>query len=352
MGKRKHHLDLLRIISIFAVIVLHAAGRCVRYGTPDQLDGQICQAFVSMFSWAVPVFVMISGALFLAPEKEVTLKSIYSKYILRLSVAYLFWSCIYTILFSTLRYYDFFTYYGVMNTITGTLRGGSAHLWFMWMILGLYMLIPVIRACLKNISDTVLIYWLIIGFVFCSIVPLFRNFGLFESIFGADMDTIHRSMFGEYIFYFILGYALEHRFAIHKYRKLLYCVGVVSIVITVLVTALQSFVATDYFLLANHSPTMVFSSIALYVYCKSKNENNTQKTSKYQWLLFLTPYVFGIYLVHNLFLDSIGIAIIERFVQSLPLTLLMLILIIFTCIVSFIVVWLIRRIKPIAKYIT
>ena len=66
----------------------------------------------------------------------------------------------------------------------------------------------------------------------------------------------------------------------------------------------------------------------------------------------MTSYVFGIYLVHNLFLDSFGIKIIENLKQYLPLTVLMLILILLTCIISFVIVWLIRRIKPIAKYIT
>lgn len=205
---------------------------------------------------------------------------------------------------------------------------------------------------MKNISDTVLIYWLIVGFIFCSIIPMLRNLGFVEGIFGLDMDTIRRSMFGEYVFYFILGYALEHRLFFQKHMKFLYCAGIVSIVITVFVTALQSFNETDLFLLANHSPTMVLSSIALYMYCKLRTGEMPPKNTKHRFIISLTPYAFGIYLVHNLFLDTFGIKIIEKFMEYLPLTSLMLILIPIDCIFSFVVVRLIRCIRPIAKYVT
>ncbi len=354
MTHRKYHLDILRTLSIFAVIVLHAAGRCVRYGTPDQLDWQICQSFVSMFSWAVPVFVMISGALFLAPQKEISLKALYTKYIPHLAIAYLFWSFLYTLFLNTMVHYDSLSIPSIWNTIFCTLQGGSAHLWFLWMILGLYILIPILRSCLQNISEVTLKYWLMIGFLFCSILPLLRNLGIFESIFGANIDILTRSMFGEYVFYFVLGYALEHKSGLFKHTAILYALGGISLIVTIGTVAVQSLYFPDsaYFLLSNSSPAMVMISMALYVLLRARVQKKAKPFSEKHLCVRLSPYVFGIYLVHNLFLDTLGIALIEKTQGPLPLTLIMFILTVATSIFSFAIVWLIRRIKPVAKYIT
>ena len=85
----------------------------------------------SLVRFAVPIFVMISGALFL--QRDIPTKIIYTKYILKLSVAYIFWSLIYSL------------YYGgnlsrhVINFINSTF-----HLWFIPMIIGLYIAYPII----------------------------------------------------------------------------------------------------------------------------------------------------------------------------------------------------------------
>lgn len=351
MMQRKIHLDLLRVLSILAVIILHAAGRCIRYSSPQEIDWQICQSAISIFSWAVPIFVMISGALQLAPDKDVTLSKLFGKSILRLAIAYLFWSFVYTIIFSTLPHYEFFSVSGIWNTLTGTLKGGSAHLWFMWMILGLYIMIPIIRACLKNISDQILSYWLILGFIFNCIVPLVLKWKSTNNIFGENAGYLQDSMYGSYIFYFILGYAIEHKAHLFHKRKLIYVIGGLSAIATVgftLVLSLNSGMSVDY-LLDNHSPTMAFMSIALMVGIKQSEIGQTRFSTI---LVKLSAYAFGVYLVHNLILDSIGIWIIEHTLESIPLSVTMVFLILLTWIGSLLLVWLLRLVKPIAKYIT
>jgi surface polysaccharide O-acyltransferase-like enzyme len=45
--------------------------------------------------WGVPVFVMMSGALFL--PREIPTKTLYKKYILRMTIAYVVWSAFYAV---------------------------------------------------------------------------------------------------------------------------------------------------------------------------------------------------------------------------------------------------------------
>lgn len=354
MTQRKLHWDLMRVFAIFAVVVQHVCNRCIRYATPDQLDWQVCKAVHSSLVWAVPIFVMISGALFLVPDKEFSIKKLYGKYILRLAIAYLFWSCINTFLFSTIKYYAPFSFAGIWNTFTGMLKGGYPYLWFLWMILGLYIMIPILRACLKTMSDTVLLYWLAAGFTFGCIIPLILNWNTANVLFGSNMTIMNQSMFGVYVFYFVLGYTLEHRPHLLTNYKLLYLAGILGVIVAVAGTAILSryYMSNIVFLLENHSPAITFTSIAIYIGLRNYIAANQETGKITQLASALVPYVFGIYLVHNIFLDSVGIAIIEKYSSQIPLSVIMLILIPGTCVISLVTVWLIRLLKPIAKFIT
>lgn len=61
----KTYLDLLRIISALAVIVIHLASDRLVFSTPNSFEWQSLNLLNSISRFCVPVFVMISGALFL-----------------------------------------------------------------------------------------------------------------------------------------------------------------------------------------------------------------------------------------------------------------------------------------------
>ena len=72
------YFDLLRILATFAVIFLHVSA--CGFGR-DYLS---CNWIVSvvydgMVRWCVPIFVMLSGALFLDMKKKITLESLIKK---------------------------------------------------------------------------------------------------------------------------------------------------------------------------------------------------------------------------------------------------------------------------------
>lgn len=76
-GNRVIYFDYLRIISVFAVIVLHISGQNWNGTDVSSFEWNVFNAFDSLTRWCVPVFVMISGALFL--DKEQPLKSFSKK---------------------------------------------------------------------------------------------------------------------------------------------------------------------------------------------------------------------------------------------------------------------------------
>lgn len=67
--------DLIRIVAVFAVIVLHAAaaGFYGRFAVDSNLF-QVCNFYNSLVRFCVPVFIMISGRYLLDENREYSLK--------------------------------------------------------------------------------------------------------------------------------------------------------------------------------------------------------------------------------------------------------------------------------------
>lgn len=73
-----HYFSVLKCIAMFAVICLHSFCTPVNFWREYLTNIDIfIGVFVSQFliSWAVPVFVMVSGALFLDESKEISYKN-------------------------------------------------------------------------------------------------------------------------------------------------------------------------------------------------------------------------------------------------------------------------------------
>ena len=74
------YFDYLRILAMFAVMLLHVASQ-FWYTTPtNTTEWQVCNIYDSLARFGVPIFVMISGALFLGKKRPI--KRIYQKNIL------------------------------------------------------------------------------------------------------------------------------------------------------------------------------------------------------------------------------------------------------------------------------
>ena len=87
---KKHitYLSYIRAFACLAIIFLHTYTMEAMY---YRLDISVetyalssCVAYIMM--WAVPCFVMVTGALLLAPDKDISLKRLYGRYILRIII--------------------------------------------------------------------------------------------------------------------------------------------------------------------------------------------------------------------------------------------------------------------------
>ena len=137
--------DLLRVLATFAVVVLHTSTTWlggVAEGAPVQ---QILLVWDGLVRWCVPIFVMLSGAFSLDPNKALSPKSLFLGRLPRILVSLAAWGLFYNlILFG--RTDGRFTWEGIQTALLLLSRGQTQyHLWFLFMILGLYLVTPVLR---------------------------------------------------------------------------------------------------------------------------------------------------------------------------------------------------------------
>ena len=98
------YLDLLRIVAIFAMMLLHVSAINWYVLPVTSPQWQVLNAYDSLVRFCVPVLLMISGSQLLNLQKAFPLKKLFQTKILRLITAFAFWSLLYTLIDHARRY--------------------------------------------------------------------------------------------------------------------------------------------------------------------------------------------------------------------------------------------------------
>ena len=86
--KRDLGVDLAKAVSILGVIMVHISSQ--GYNFPiGSFNWSAAVFWGSVVRGSVPIFFMCSGVLFLDPERELPLKKLYGRYLLRIAAAML-----------------------------------------------------------------------------------------------------------------------------------------------------------------------------------------------------------------------------------------------------------------------
>jgi surface polysaccharide O-acyltransferase-like enzyme len=153
-AERTAWIDLLRLFSVFAVVGLHAAVPVVLgFGKISGIDWWSGNIIDSSFRWSVPLFVMISGALLLNHKRQESFASFCRKKIMRILIPLLFWSAVYSAMNCLLDFHAHNTV-SIKNIIGNFLVGRPySHLWYLFMLIGLYVLTPFLRWLLGMLTE-------------------------------------------------------------------------------------------------------------------------------------------------------------------------------------------------------
>lgn len=306
-AQRIVYLDALRVAAMFAVMVLHLAAAGHKQAPAGSSPWAICRTYDLLARFAVPVFVMISDALFLDPARNITMGKLLKKHIPRMALIFLIWSLGYGALQAAREYPPFSAEY--LRAVAEKTVTGHYHLWYLKAMIWLYLITPLLRhmaAKGKVLQLLVLLTFLL------DALPRLLN--LMPARQAAPWPV--SGMYTGYAGFYCLGHLL-HSAKISKRKTA--AAAVCAAAVMAAVVTLDTLSAGKISLLDEKLPWNWLYSTAVFLVLKSMQPSNGSKKR----IAVLADRSLGMYLVHpavNLALKLIGLdALTFAPVLSVPL---------------------------------
>lgn len=239
---------------------------------------------------------MVTGILLLNPEREVSMGKAVKKYAWRVLKALVIFQFAYKLIDTLLagQNIEMQTIVDISNNIVTA--GGTSLLWYLYMLIGLYLLMPFFKKIVDASTDGELNVLMLIMLMFLSVMPLAEIFGV-KIGFYIPVYTV-------YPCYLFLGYMVYKKtFAMNRtYGWLLLLVNSAIII--------SSSVYASHGCSYDLSPLWEYSSIFVVLQSAGMCELfvDSEKTFKgflNQVILDIDNCSFGIYLIHIIFLKMI-----------------------------------------------
>ena len=205
-GPRKQFLDVLRVLATCAVVLMH-----VLTGATDVTDASIVPEYRSLLlsvmdlvTWCVPIFLLMSGYLFLNPERTLTYPVMIKKYCRRIALAILLFGVPYAA--SELVVAErTFRVMMIPEALKMTLTGHTwSHMWYLYLILFLYLITPLLKKVLRVLPVWGVAAVMAVIFLGSSVAP-FLNKVLDVNSIPVLPDG------GVYFLYYLCGYLFAVR---------------------------------------------------------------------------------------------------------------------------------------------
>lgn len=292
--ERKLYLDVLRVAATVAVVLIHVSTLHYYEFLPRSLGWLTINLYDGMARWAVPVFVMISGALFLDPARDFSLRRLLSKNVVRILAAFGFWSFVYACIYAN-GFQDF-----LYQLLTG-----HFHMWFMLMIAALYLLIPLYRKFTATPEHVK--YFLVIGALTGFLIPELLSIPALATLKNSLGKLCSYTGLG-YSVYFVGGWYLSTADFSKRQRKIIYVLGIVGFLYTITGTSLLTYLreqATPDPFYNYFSTGVLLESAALFVLARYGLQGIQWSGKTQRILIRLSTLSLGVYLCHILFMDLV-----------------------------------------------
>lgn len=198
MKERLNYIDTLRVLACFLVILTHSA-----MPATDPKDG-IWMFFYSFISSpSSELFLALSGAVLLPVNKS--MKDFYVRRFKKLLPPVFIWSFIIMIIYVLTNKWDLYS--GISSISLVFVKPVVGVYWFIYVIIGLYLLAPIISKWLIDASQKQVEFFLLL-WLFNLIMPYFN---LLIPDFYQQSGTHYWMLnyFGGFLGYWLLGYYLR-----------------------------------------------------------------------------------------------------------------------------------------------
>ncbi|MCL1931672.1 MAG: acyltransferase family protein [Treponema sp.] len=291
------YLNVLRVTGITGVLITHVFMTTCGNWAPVLPKSELyfCTVLRNLWHWCVPVLVMISGVLFLNPEKEITISKIINRYVVKmvLVLALLAIPAEAALQFVASGYH--FSLPHIKTAVLNIAQGKTqTHYWFLFLIIGLYLITPLLRAFTRYASKKEYEYLLVILFIFTSVIATIKKLALVDFGINIPISSV-------YVLYFLFGFYI-HRYNITFPLKAPLAVILCFVLYTALASLNKGMVnpSLDNMLITSDkdSPIIVLTAAAIFIASRAK-------CAQLSCFDPIAPLCFVIYLVHPFFIYAL-----------------------------------------------
>ncbi|KMN20314.1 acyltransferase [Pseudomonas weihenstephanensis] len=282
----------LKLIACFLVILLHvSADQAMKFGA----GWWASNIYDSLSRVCVPIFLMISGALLL--KKSEPLGRFIKKRFIRIFPPLLFWSAFYT----------WWLYYNGVDVSGWALRiltePAMYHLWYLYAIVGLYALVPILRRFYNGSTMPeklwALSLWIIVGSIWPAVSILTSPQSCAAITPTKTAAFYHLSTFGGYAGFLLLGAFLSDMKLNRRVGAIMFAAGSLATMILMHWHSVQVGRPCETFY--NYlSPLVVFSAAGFFSYFMSADQQLPSKL-----LARAADCTLGIYCLHIVLIGGI-----------------------------------------------
>lgn len=297
----KRHLiwpDVLKILAIYAVIVIHsAAPYLILYEERGLHDWWAGNFFDSAARWCIPVFVMLSGFFLIEKYREDTFWSFFGRRFLRVLFPLMIWSFIYFLwrIYANGEELSLFSFVPMLF-----MEPAYYHLWYMYLVIELYLLAPIMGLYMKHSCCRHNWYYLGLWFVMAVVLTFIESWSGVRTYISIGTEN---SIF-KFAGYFALGWMLKDVTLKNAAKALFFLLFLLGLSITAYgtyhVTILRgngefSDIFYEYF-----SFSVFFMSVSIFLLAKSISPPAffDRPGGRHRVLSLVAASVPGIYLVH------------------------------------------------------
>lgn len=359
-GGRELWLDVLRVAAAGAVVLMHTVtGSVDIMNTGQYPQGQLLLIIMDLVTWCVPVFLMISGYLFLNPEKEIPFGKMLRKYCLRIVLALLVFGIPFSCLELVLAERSFrigMLWEGFWMVCT--MRSWS-HLWYLYLILLLYFLTPAMKWLLKKMPEWAVVSVAAVLVVGSSILPCLNK------LLGLQLPVLSEQLI--YVFYYLGGYFFHtdvphvKREGEEKAGKESWRIGAAIVLVAAGLVCYRLFWENSIQMAYNFPPTVLLAVCLMKLGQKLQGRGQEKKADQkpravrktktaQKVIVTLSQLSFGIYLIHPLFLN-LSYKFLHITPMDYPLYLSLPLFWGMVMVCSVVSIWIMRKITPLRRYV-
>ena len=352
--KKQLYPELARTIAIIAVVTQHVTAQTLAMLDFWEERWQIAQVVHVLVQWCVPLFLMVSGIFLLNPEKEITLSKIYTTYIGRMLQAIILMVPVHYAVNQVICQGKAITDMQFLKGLVKSLvySNGSPVYWYLYMMIGLYVYLPIFRLIVKSANKNQLLYFLIVVFLGSCVFRYIQYFdGDLCKPIAHFVKKIKMNSMIEHGYFLFLGYYLSKYETPKKIRNTIYAVAAVGMIVSVYLARVSSFKAGEYIEIwsSDRAPLQYIAAAAVFLFIK-ENAKKIKEDGRFAKIIYMCGYCsFGVYLIHNMLINILCSKGIGGFVGNpfltIPLT------VGFVFIISMIIVMLLKKVPWIKRWI-